>query len=183
MTGSSTEEMLYTIRAFENKAMDIWIPDDQRIKEFMNCLGSKAWDRWAKLIKNRRSGDFNDNQSNQAKKEWISEHVKDRKSKETILNTWTLTKDFMKPKELEIKDHADRIETICNYIDLLPGDHPERTDMERKSLLFNTFPSTWCEEFTLNRNDPEQVSKKEIKDFMEKRKEKADKEAAANEKD
>ena len=181
MTGSSPEEMLYTIRAFENKAMDIGIPNNQRIKEFMNCLGSKARDRWAKLVKNRRSGDFNDNQWNQAKKEWISEYVKDHKAKETILSAWTSTKDFMKPKEADIEDHADRIETICNYIDLLPGNHPELTDMERKSLLFNTFPSTWCDEFTLNRNDPEQASEKEIKDFMEKRKEKADKEASSKE--
>ena len=130
--------MLYTIRAFENKAMDIGIPNNQRIKEFMNCLGSKARDRWSKLVKNRRSGDFNDNQWNQAKKDWISEYVKDHKAKKTILNAWTSTKDFMKPKEAEIEDHADRIETICNYIDLLPGNHPELTDMERKSLLFNT---------------------------------------------
>ena len=35
---------------------------------------------------------------------------------------------------------------------------------------------TWCDEFTLNCNDPEQVSEKEIKDFMEKQKDKADKE-------
>ena len=176
MTGSSAEEVLYTIKAFENKAMDIDLPNNQRIKEFMNCLGSKARDRWAKLIKNRRNGDFTSGQWNQAKKEWIAEYVKDKKAKETILNAWTSTKDFMKPKDVDIEDHADRIETICNYIDLLPGDHAELTDMERKSLLFNTFPMTWCDEFTLNRNDPEQASEKEIKDFMEKRKDKADKE-------
>ena len=181
MTGSSAEEVLYTIKAFENKAIDIDLPNNQRIKEFMNCLGSKARDRWAKMIKNRRSGDFSSNQWSLAKKEWIAEYVKDKKAKETILNAWTSTKDFMKPKEVDIEDHADRIETICNYIDLLPGDHSGLTDMERKSLLFNTFPITWCDEFTLNRNDPEQASEKEIKDFMEKRKDKADKEDKAKE--
>ena len=182
MTGSSAEEVLYTIKAFKNKAIDIDLPNNQRIKEFMNCLGSKARDRWAKLIKNRRSGDFANNQWNQAKKEWIAEYVKDKKAKETILNAWTSTKDFMKPKEVDIKDHSDQIETICNYIDRLPGDHAELTDMERKSLLFNTFPMTWCNEFTLNRNDPEQASEKKIKDFMEKRKDKkADKEDRAKE--
>ena len=176
MTGSSAEEVLCTIKAFENKAIDIDLPDNQRIKEFMNCLGSKARDRWAKLVKNRRGGNFASNQWNQAKREWIAECVKDKKAKETILNAWTSTKDFMKPKDLDIEDHADQIETICNYIDLLPRDHLELTDTERKSLLFNTFPVTWCNEFTLNRNDPEQASEKEIKDFMEKRKDKADRE-------
>ena len=76
MTGSSTEEVLYTIKAFENKAIDIDLPNNQRIKEFMNCLRSKARDRWVKLVKNRRSGDFASNQWNQAKKEWIVEYVK-----------------------------------------------------------------------------------------------------------
>ena len=80
----------------------------------------------------------------------------------------------MKPKDMDIEDHVDPIETICSYVDLLPGDHSELTDIERKSLLFNTFP-TWCDEFTLNCNDLEQASAKEIKDFMEKCKDQADK--------
>ena len=164
MMGSSAEEVLYTIKAFENKAVGINLLNNQRIKEFMNCLGSKARDRWAKLVKNGRGGDFSSNQWNQAKREWIAEYVKDKKAKETILSAWTSTKDFMKPKEADIKDHADRIKIICNYIHLLPGDHSELTDMERKSLLlFNTFPMTWCDKFTLNQNDPEQASKKRSK--------------------
>ena len=56
------------------------------------------------------------------------------------------------------------------------------TYMERKSLLFNTFHITWHDEFTLNCNDPEQASEKEIKDFMEKRKDKANKEDRMKEK-
>ena len=82
----------------------------------------------------------------------------------------------MKPKEVDIEDHADRIDTICTYIDLLPGNHNTLTDMEKKSLLFNSFPKSWRLEFTLNRNDPELASEKEIKDFMEKKKEMADRE-------
>ena len=82
----------------------------------------------------------------------------------------------MKPKDVEVEDHADRIDTICTYIDLLPGNHNILTDMEKKSLLFNSFPKTWRLEFTLNWNNPELASEKEIKDFMEKKKEMADKE-------
>ena len=87
----------------------------------------------------------------------------------------------MIPKEVDIEDHADRIDTICTYIDLLPGNHNMLTDMEKKSLLFNTFPKTWRSEFTLNQNNPELASEKEIKDFMEKKKELADKEDSVKE--
>ena len=65
MTGSSAKEVLYTIKAFENKAMDIDLPSNQRIMEFMKCLGSKARDQWGKLVMNRRNGDFTSNQWNQ----------------------------------------------------------------------------------------------------------------------
>ena len=177
MTGSSVEEVLYTIKAFENKVSDLNIPTNRIIKEFMNCLGSNARDRWAKLIKNRGE-DFPATPQgwNLAKTEWIIDYAKDSKAKDAIISAWTSTSNYMKPKDTNIEDHADRVDTICTYIDLLPGNHHTLTDMERKSLLFNSFPKTWRSEFTLNRNDPELASEKEIKDFMEKKKELADKE-------
>ena len=177
MTGSSVEEVLYTIKAFENKIVDLNIPINRVIKEFMNCLGSKARDRWAKLIKNRGE-DFPLTAEgwSDAKSEWILEYAKDNKAKDAIISAWTSTSNYLKPKDVDIEDHADRVDTICTYIDLLPGNHNILTDMEKKSLLFNTFPKTWKSEFTLNRNDPELASEKEIKDFMEKKKELADKE-------
>ena len=177
MTGSSVKEVLYTIKAFENKVADLNIPTNRVVKEFMNCLGSNARDRWAKLIKNR-GADFPATPQgwNSAKAEWILEYAKDNKAKDAIISAWTSTANYMKPKDINIEDHADRVDTICTYIDLLPGNHNILTDMERKSLLFNTFPKTWRAEFTLNRNDPELASEKEIKDFMEKKKELADKE-------
>ena len=179
MTGSTVEEVLYTIKAFENKITDLNIPANRIIKEFMNCLGSKARDWWAKLVKhrdNRGDGPFPPTTKGweQAKTEWIIEYAKDSKAKDAIISAWTATSNYMKPKEVDIEDHADRIDTICTYIDLLPGNHNILTDMEKKSLLFNSFPKTWRTEFTLNRNDPELASEKEIKDFMEKKKEIAD---------
>ena len=115
------------------------------------------------------------------KAEWIIEYAKDSKAKDAIISAWTSTSNYMKPKEVEVEDHADRIDTICTYIDLLPGNHNILTDMEKKSLLFNSFPKTWRLEFTLNRNDPELASEKEIKDFMEKKKEMADREENSKE--
>ena len=117
MTGSSVEEVLYTIKAFENKILDLGIPTNRIIKEFMNCLGSKARDRWAKLIKNRGS-DFRSSLEGwtEAKSEWILEYAKDSKAKDAIISARTATSNYMKPKEVDIEDHADRIKTICNYI-------------------------------------------------------------------
>ena len=153
MAGLTVEEVLYTIKVFKNKIMDLNIPNNRLIKEFMNCLGSKDKDRWAKLVKHRIQrgyGPFPQTQEGWqlAKTEWIVEYAKDSKAKDAIISN----------------------------INLLPGNHNTLTDVEKKLLLFNSFPKTWRLEFTLNRNDPELASEKEIKDFMEKKKEIADRE-------
>ena len=161
------EEVLYTIKAFENKVIDLVILVNRMIKEFMNCLDSRARDRRAKLIKNRGEEFLPTLQGlTDAKSEWIIEYAKDSKAKDAIISAWTATTNYMKCKDINIEDHADTIDTICTYINLLPGNHNLLTDMERKSLLFNTFPKTWRAEFTLNCNDPNLASEKEIKDFI-----------------
>ena len=152
MTGSSVEEVLYTIKAFKNKIIDLNIPTNRLNKEFMNCLGSKARDRWAKLSTQRDReglGPFPQTEEGweQAKADWIIEYAKDSKAKDAIISAWTSTSNYMKLKEVEVEDRADRINTICTYIDLLPGNRNILTDMEKKSLLFNSFPKTWRLEF------------------------------------
>ena len=57
---------------------------------------------------------------------------------------------------------------------MLPGARGELTDLERKSMLFNTFPRKWRDEFTLFRTDPEAASEFDIIDFMEKKKDLTD---------
>ena len=95
MTGSRVEEVLYTIKAFENKVSDLNIPSIRLIKEFMNCLGSKARDRWAKLMKQRDNagtGPFPQTQEGweQAKSKWIIKYAKDTsKAKDAIISAWT----------------------------------------------------------------------------------------------
>ena len=108
MTGLTVEEVLYTIKAFENKVSDLNIPSNRLIKEFMNCLGSKARDQWAKLMKQRDNAGtrpFPQTQEGweQAKSEWIIEYAKDTKAKDAIISTWTSTSNYMKPKETDVK--------------------------------------------------------------------------------
>ena len=57
------------------------------------------------------------------------------------------------------------------------------TDMEKKSLLFNTFLNTLRMELTLNQNYPDQAFEKKIRHFVERRKERADQESTTKRKD
>ena len=65
---------------------------------------------------------------------------------------------------------------------MLPGARNKLTDLERKSMLFNTFPKKWRDEFTLFRTDPETASEFDITDFMEKKKELTDREQSKKDK-
>ena len=77
MDKSTAEEVLCTLRAFENKAKDINLPNARCLEKFVTCLGNKARDRWGKLEDTRPNRAFKNTEWDKAKKEWIKVHVKD----------------------------------------------------------------------------------------------------------
>ena len=81
MDKSTVEEVLYTLRAFENKAKDINLPNTKYLEKFVTCLGNKARDRWAKLEATRPDSAFLKAEWKDAKTEWMKVHVKDRNAK------------------------------------------------------------------------------------------------------
>ena len=92
MMGSSVEEMLYTIRTFENKAKDISLPDNRRLEKFVTCLGNEARDKWAVMLEDyesRNNGQgFQADQWDLAKEEWIKHYVQDPHAKDVVINDW-----------------------------------------------------------------------------------------------
>ena len=139
MEKSTAEEVLCTLRAFENKAKDINLPNAKCLEKFVTCLGNKARDRWAKLEATRPNGVFQNTEWNTAKTEWIKVCVKDRNAKETIIHAWSSTRACHKPVETSAEDHVDRIDALCHCINVHPGAKDITTDPERKSMLFKTF--------------------------------------------
>ena len=49
--GSSVEELLYTIRVFEDQADNLNMPGDTYIKNFLRVLGPGARTKWKNMIK------------------------------------------------------------------------------------------------------------------------------------
>ena len=151
MDKSTVEEVLYTLRAFENKAKDINLPNAKYLEKFVTCLGNNARDRWAKLEATRPNSTFENTEWDIAKTEWIGVCVKDRNAKETIICAWSSTRAHHKPVETSAEDHVDRIDALCHCIDVLPGARDILTNLERKLMPFNTFPKLWRDNFTLFR--------------------------------
>ena len=140
MTGSSPEEVLYTLRTFENKAQDISLPANQTISKFVTCLGAQARERWKKLETARGGRPFQPDEWDDAKEEWIKYYVRDTHAKETVIAAWSSSRDYLKPRETSIEEHIDRIKKNCRYLDMLPGARGVLTDLERKSLLCLALP-------------------------------------------
>ena len=77
MDKSTAEEVLCTLRAFENKAKDVDSPIAKHLEKFVTCLGDKARDGWAKLEATRPNNVFKNTEWEIAKTEWIEVCVKD----------------------------------------------------------------------------------------------------------
>ena len=92
MEKSTVEEMLYTVRAFENKAKDISLPQNKYLQKFVTCLGPLARDRWAKMEEARPIGTFEVDEWELTKTKWIKVYVQDQNAKETIISAWSNTK-------------------------------------------------------------------------------------------
>ena len=112
MDKSTAEEVLHTLRAFENKAKDINSPNARCLEKFVTCLGNKARDRWGKLEETRPINAFENTEWDEAKKAWIKVCVKDRNAKETIIHAWSSTRECHKSTEVSAEDHADRINKL-----------------------------------------------------------------------
>ena len=107
MEGHTVEEMLYTIRAFENKAKDITLPQNRYLEKFVTCMGNKARDKWARM-EDSRGTPFQENEWVIAKKEWIKYYVRDGDAKEVILDAWVRTRHYIKPMDVEVSDHDEK---------------------------------------------------------------------------
>lgn len=76
------------------------------------------------------------------------------------------TDDCKKPRKVETRAHANRIETLCLYANRLTGTKAELSEDAITQVIFNTFPNAWLNEFRLARGDPSQVTRESMLEFF-----------------
>ena len=114
--------------------------------------------------------------------EYVKEYAEDPLARDTVINAFATNK-FKKPIEASIRDHQDRMETIMNYVDVLPGvRQTDLTYQEQKKFFFNTHPEEWKKEFILMK-DILTCNMTVIRDFMAIKKTEADKNKNKKEKE
>ena len=75
---------------------------------------------WNVLLINRLGGPFDPDEWEEAKEEFIQRYTEDENARDTVLAAFT-TGDFIKPPEIEVKDHHTRITEVNSYIKMLPS--------------------------------------------------------------
>ena len=93
-------------------------------------------------------GAFIDDQYQQARARFIKVYVEDPDTKDTVIVKFH-DKDFEKPAKTTINDHFTWINTVYDYIDLLPSTtgRAALTKDEQRYLFYNSFPKTWKEDY------------------------------------
>ena len=141
-TGNTIEELLYTREVFLNDTGDMEIDESMLFLEWQAMLGAQPRMKWKRISIANGNPIFPNNQIGftLAMVEYIKEYAEDPLARDTVINSFGTSK-FKKPFETSIRDHQDRMETLMNYVDVLPGvRQTDLTYQERKNVFFNTHP-------------------------------------------
>ena len=151
LTGTSVEEVCFTIRIFENHVKNMGLPIAQYIRKFIHILGPTPRSKWNTMVAGLGNPPFPYTSAGwvAAKHAFLEVFTEDPDARETVLAVFHDNSMFAKQAETTVTEHETRITELCDYIDMLPRDAnvPALSAIKRRNLFFNTFPKGWREEF------------------------------------
>ena len=192
-SSTTTEEVLYTYRIFKDFIQDVQsalkkgkeLRKGQELSAFKQVLGPEARASFKDMVRNINSKDGKkgaalvsdpfDGDFDKAFKAFILHVVEDPEAKESVIAAFGDGKTFLKPADVSVRAHQQRITELCNYVDLLPGDRKDLTDDEKRNIFFNTFPKSWKDAFRKSAHDVTTSSIQTIKEWMTIKKDEMDK--------
>ena len=90
------------------------------------------------------------------------------------------TRRFLKPADVSVDAHKERIETLCRYANKLQGTEALLTEGSNRSILFGSFPQKWKTKFIMSGKEVSSCNTKDIIRFMKICKQVADVEDGRN---
>ena len=102
--------------------------------------------------------------------------AEDPHAKESVIAAFGDNKTFLKPADVSVREHQERIAVLCHYVNQLPGTRGKLTPAERRNIFFNTFPKTWRDAFRKTAHDVTTCSVQTIKEWMTIKKDDMDRE-------
>ena len=182
--GTTPEEILYTLIVYKNTAANMGqkTSDDDALTGFLTVLGPISRATYSDLVVDMNVAAGTDEMDpfeadfTKAVTAFIARIVEDPQAKDSTLAAFGDGRSFVKPPEVTVKDHHERIMALCNYVDLLPGIRVDKLNRnEKRNIFFNTFPSSWKESFKRSAHDVTTSTVQTIKEWMSMQKRDVDK--------
>eukprot|EP00536_Pseudo-nitzschia_multiseries_P019113 jgi/Psemu1/58982/gm1.58982_g len=154
------EEILHRYDIFVDACDDLGMPVDRK--------------RWNKIVADREI-DHSREGFKTTVQAYINAIIPDPDAKGTMIEAFE-HHHMAKPKEVSERAHFNRIDTILNYIDMLPRDNDHNlTELQRKRMFFKTHPKSWQDSYMDTAVNFREVTILQIRDYMTRRKDRADK--------
>ena len=186
------EGLFYCKDKFEEKASDFVFDPDDYFKYFPRILDQVSLRWWNnKMVRFAPDVAWTQAEFDQLFKEFVT-HESGSVNPRDDLVAYLSTEECKKPRKVDVRTHANRIETLCLYANRLAGVKPPLTEGEITRIIFHSFPNSWLNDFRLARGNPTQLScdtimeyfmtKKAVQDHAEDQNKKRKKEESDNNK-
>eukprot|EP00536_Pseudo-nitzschia_multiseries_P019380 jgi/Psemu1/60429/gm1.60429_g len=167
------EEILHTYDIFVDACDDLGMPVERWHTQWGQCLSRGPRKRWNKIIADREI-DHSREGFKTTVQAYINAIIPDPDAKGTMIEAFEHY-HMAKPKEVSERAHFNRIDTILDNIDMLPGDNDhDLTEQQRKRMLFKTHPKSWQDSYMDTAVNFREVTILQIRDYMTRRKDRAD---------
>ena len=134
------EALLYTEDRFNSICRQLEFTDGAELFDtFEEVVANKAEDRWETLTGNLTAQEKTPARFRQALDDFYLSYC-DEDARDIMFQ---YLRSFKKPFSVEAGNHADRMETLVNYANRLPGLEPPMNDDQIKKLIFESFPTRW----------------------------------------
>ena len=185
---TNVDETIWTVNKFKRELEISGMAWADARYNFTNCLGEIAQLRLEE-VQNKHMADNGGADYPATKdgfklmiKEYIRELCKDEDAKGTLKRA-VFNGHWQKPVNKDITNHNMHVQRLLKWVDLIPGyQNDDLAVREKHRMYLSTFPKFWTESFDSSKNIDDTIYE-EIDCFMEKHKEKADKEHAKKEKE
>ena len=157
------EELLYVVEFFERLASDENIEDEALFLYFKKILEQNARNKWDSLEPETYP------QDQDGFKDCIKQFYKKYSSQVNtrgILIKSLRSKKVMKPIDVSVDEHQERIENLCRYANKLHGTGAPLQKGDKLEILFESFPTKWKNSFILSGKVPSETDESVMIEFM-----------------
>eukprot|EP00980_Cylindrotheca_fusiformis_P006034 scaffold1294_cov78-Cylindrotheca_fusiformis.AAC.6 len=167
------EGLFYCYDQFKQFATRLDFEDEDYWTYFPDILDSVAQLSWQAQTGNIAEADQTQERFEQEFNDFVTKHAGSTTPKRDMIKYLDSEECKKPPRNKSVREHVNRIEILCMYVNRLQGNDPDLDEQMVKIKIFETFPVPWQDEYGLH-HKPEESTLAQLVEFFEKKKRIAD---------